>query len=60
MRHATVIASGRRAEVGGWYLDQHGHRLFLRSGEAAPICPHLGPATATWRLVAEVPSPRRR
>jgi len=46
-----VIASGQRSPVSGWYVDQHGHCVFLRRGEPASLCPILGPASAVWRLV---------
>jgi hypothetical protein len=53
----TTVGTGRPAMRSGWYVDQHGHRLFLRRGEPAPICPILGPAATIWRLVADLPTP---
>ena len=51
-----VVTSGQPVTMGGWFVDQHGHRLLLRAGEPAPICPHLAPATACWRLVVPIPA----
>jgi hypothetical protein len=50
-----TVTSGRPVTDGGWFVDQHGHRLLLRAGELAPVCPHLAPAPACWRLVAPLP-----
>jgi hypothetical protein len=47
--------NGHPVPTRGWYADAHGHRLFLREGELAPICPYSGPARISWRLVAPVP-----
>lgn len=49
-----VIYNGQENPISGWFVDVHGHRLFLRRGDLAPICPHLGPAIARWRLTQEV------
>ena len=51
-----VVWSGQRAPVGGWFLDPHGHRMLIRAGDLAPICPFLGPAPATSRLLREIPA----
>jgi len=50
-----MVWSGQPAPVGGWFVDPHGHRMLIRAGDLAPICPFLGPATAQWRLVCEIP-----
>ena len=47
--------NGYPVPVAGWYADPHGHRLFLRAGDLAPICPHFGPQRVSWRLVAAMP-----
>jgi len=44
--------NGHPVPIGGWYADSHGHRIFLRAGDVAPVCPHFGPARVVWRLVA--------
>lgn len=49
-----VIYNGQPTDVGGWYVDSHGHELFMPQGSLAPICPHLGPGTAMWRLLRQV------
>lgn len=50
-----VVTNGQSAPVGGWFTDQHGHRLYLRRGEVVPLCPHLGPCgTVLWRLARPV------
>ena len=51
----VLIWSGQPAPVGGWFVDLHGHRMLIRVGDLAPICPYLGPSTAQWRLVCEIP-----
>lgn len=53
-----MVHSGHPVPLGGWYVDPHGHRVFLRSGDIAPICPRLGPAAVDWRLVMVVPIAR--
>ena len=50
----TLLYNGQVAKVTGWFVDGHGHQLFMQRGQLAPICPHSGPATALWRLVREV------
>lgn len=50
-----VVTNGRPAPAAGWFLDQHGHRLYLRRGEIVPLCPYLGPcAPVLWRLIRPV------
>jgi hypothetical protein len=53
----AIVWTGQSSPRRGWYVDQHGHRLFLRRGEVAPICPFLGPAASAWRLQVELPDP---
>ncbi|MFQ5947723.1 MAG: hypothetical protein ACE5KX_02535 [Acidimicrobiia bacterium] len=57
----TILWNGEVARVGGWYIDDHGHQLFMRRGDPAPVCPHFLPAAVHWRLVKEIGdiSPRR-
>jgi hypothetical protein len=47
--------NGYPVPVGGWYVDPHGHRVFLRTGELAPICPQSGAARVPWRLITRMP-----
>lgn len=56
---APTVWSGMPVPTGGWFVDRHGHRLFLRRGEPAPICPMIGPTPTPWQLLAEVPDHRR-
>jgi hypothetical protein len=41
--------------VEGWWVDPHGHRLFLRAGDLTPICPHSGPSPVAWTLIRGMP-----
>jgi hypothetical protein len=43
--------SGLAAPADGLYVDEHGHRLFLRGGEPAPMCVYSGAAVIRWRLI---------
>lgn len=54
-----VVTSGQKIPVSGWFVDRHGHRLFLRRDDLAPICPHLGPEATTWKLLAPMGNERR-
>lgn len=47
------VYNGQENPLTGWYVDSHGHRLFLLAGRLAPICPFQGPGIARWRLVRE-------
>jgi hypothetical protein len=49
-----TVYNGQRNPASGWYVDRHGHRLYLRAGDLAPICPRQGPALVMWRLTREV------
>ncbi|MDP2623395.1 MAG: hypothetical protein Q8Q29_06320 [Actinomycetota bacterium] len=51
--------NGQPVPVDGWWIDPHGHRLFLRAGDLTPICPRSGPATVAWTLVRGVTRLRR-
>jgi len=55
----VTLFNGQRSPTRGWFSDQHGHRLFLRLDDFAPICPRFGPGAVLWRLVNEVPDNRR-
>jgi hypothetical protein len=46
-----ILWNGQRSPVGGWFEDEHGHRLYLRKGDPAPICPRFGPTLVRWRVV---------
>ena len=46
-----IMWSGQPAPADGFYVDEHGHRLFLRRREPAPICVYSGSAVIRWRLV---------
>lgn len=50
-----VIHTGTPAPASGYFVDEHGHPLFLRREEPAPICMYSGPAVIRWRLVREIP-----
>ncbi len=50
----TTIHNGQSSPIQGWYVDLHGHQLFMRRGDLAPLCPHSTPTSALWRLVREV------
>lgn len=49
-----VFQNGQVVPVDGWYVDSHGHQLFMPQGSLVPICPHLGPAAVMWRLLRQV------
>ena len=51
-----MVYNGQENPRSGWYVDPHGHRLFLRAGDLAPLCPRLGLGTVCWRLLREVVS----
>ena len=50
----TTLHNGQQNDITGWFVDLHGHQLFMQRGDLAPICPHSGPSPALWRLVREV------
>jgi hypothetical protein len=52
--------NGQPVPIDGWWVDPHGHRLFLRVGELAPICPRSGPTAIAWTLVRGVPRRKER
>lgn len=54
------IHNGQPVSVTGWFVDLHGHQLYLRRSDLAPICPHRGPGPIWWRLVREVADPPDR
>ena len=50
-----TLHNGQRLPLTGWFIDTHGHQLYLREGDLAPACPHLGPVLpALWRLIREI------
>lgn len=49
-----MIHNGYPVPAGGWYEDAHGHRVLLRAGDLAPICPRFGLVPVAWRLVIPV------
>ncbi len=49
-----MVANGQRVPVTGWFVDRHGHRLFLRRDDLAPLCPYRGAEPTVWRLVQAV------
>ena len=53
----VIISSGQPAPTQGFYVDEHGHRLLLRSGELAPLCRFSGATPIRWRLVRPLASP---
>ncbi len=50
----VIQHNGQTVWATGWFVDGHGHRLFLQRGHLVPLCPYSGPASAMWRLVQEV------
>lgn len=52
-----TIHSGQPISTTGWFVDPHGHQLFLRRGQLAPICPRFGPVAVWWRLWRQVGGP---
>ena len=55
----VILFNGQSAPTGGWYVDGHGHRMFLGEGDLAPICSFSGAAAVQWRLVQAIPTLRR-
>ena len=49
-----VVYNGQELPVGGMYADDHGHVMYLRAGDLAPICPRLGPTVVRWVLIREI------
>ena len=49
-----IVYNGQELPVGGMYVDDHGHVMFLRAGDLAPICPRLGPSIVRWILIREI------
>lgn len=54
-----ALHNGQVAPVTGWFIDTHGHRIFLRHGQMAPICPWGMTTMGLWRLVREIAERRR-
>jgi hypothetical protein len=52
-----IVYNGQQLGNTGWFVDGHGHRLFLQRGDLAPVCPQLGPGVARWRLVQRIDDP---
>lgn len=52
-----IVYNGQQLGTTGWFVDEHGHRLFLQRGDLAPICPRNGPGVAQWRLVQRIGTP---
>ena len=50
-----IVHNGQIVPVSGWYIDRHGHRLFLQRGKLTPMCPSHNFGVAAWRLHAELP-----
>jgi hypothetical protein len=53
----VIVVNAQPVPVSGWYLDRGGDRLFLRSGDPAPICPRHGMPVTRWQLVHALPAP---
>lgn len=49
-----VVVNGQRVPVTGWFVDGHGHRIFLQRTQLAPVCPRRGAETTMWRLVRSI------
>jgi hypothetical protein len=52
-----IVYNGQQLGDTGWFVDGHGHRLFLQRGDLAPICPQSVPGVAQWRLVQRIGNP---
>ena len=55
---AIILFNGQPSPIRGWFADGHGHRILIRRGDMAPICPRLGPGVIQWRLMQEIPEIR--
>ena len=47
----TTLRNGEPIPAPGWYVDGHGHRLYLQPGSLAPLCPRFGLVPVRWQLV---------
>ena len=52
----TIVWTGQPVPTPGMYVDAHGHRVVLRTGELAPICTFSGAAAIGWTLVQALPT----
>jgi hypothetical protein len=52
-----IVHNGQIVPVSGWYVDRHGHRLFLQRGKLTPMCPSHNVGVAMWQLRASLPEP---
>ena len=52
-----TVWTGQPIRDTGYYRDEHGHCLLLRSGEPAPICMYSGAAVIRWQLIRPLPLP---
>jgi len=44
--------------AGGYWVDRHGHRVFLCEGKLLPACPLFPFMTTAWRLAQAQGCPR--
>jgi hypothetical protein len=58
MRRLTLL-KGAAAQAGGFWEDNHGHRVFLCEGEVLPGCPRTPFTTTFWNLNSEAPCPKQ-
>lgn len=52
--------SGQVSTATGWFVDRHGHRMFIQRGDRVPVCPHVLPTPVRWTLVRIVDDHRLR
>ncbi len=45
----VILRNGDQIPAAGWYVDPHGHRLFLQPGQMAPMCPRFGLVPVQWQ-----------
>ena len=48
---ALILYNGQRVLTPGWYLDEHGHRVFIGEGNLAPMCTRFGVGITHWQLL---------
>lgn len=48
-----TLHNGQATDRSGWFVDLHGHQLYMREGHLAPTCPHQGHGPMLWRLIRE-------
>lgn len=49
------LHNGANTDLAGYWLDRHGHQVYVCEGQALPACPQFPYDTTFWQLAAEVP-----